>query len=113
MSRLEERGAALEEVSVSVIVPTWNGGKRFRACLAGIAAQEGVGPRELIVLDSGSTDGTVEAAREAGARIMAVDRVSFDHGAVRHRGAEEAEGEVLVFTVQDARPADTRWLRGS
>ena len=68
-------------------------------------------PVDLIVVDSGSKDGTREAASRAGARIIEMDPSRFSHGGARDLGARAAEGDVYVFTVQDARPADAHWLR--
>jgi rhamnosyltransferase len=101
----------LSETGVSIIIPTLNGGRAFIACLEGIEKQQGAGPVELIVVDSGSGDGTLEAAARAGARILEVDRSAFNHGMARDLGARSAGGEIYVFTVQDARPADEHWLR--
>jgi len=101
----------LARTSVSIIIPTLNGGEAFARNLKAMKDQEGVGPLELIVLDSQSRDGTAAAAARAGARVMEVERAAFNHGRVRHRGAISATGDVLVFTVQDARPADRAWLR--
>lgn len=101
---------SIEEVSISVIIPTLNGGDAFAACLEGIEKQKGVGPVELIVLDSQSDDSTPEIAVKAGARVIEVERADFRHGATRHEGAKVASGQVYVFTVQDARAADENWL---
>ncbi len=100
----------LSRTAVSIIIPTLNGGPAFRGCLAGIWQQVGVGQTEIIVLDSGSEDGTPEFAARTGARVIPVARAAFNHGMVRDQGAREAGGEVLVFTVQDALPADSHWL---
>jgi len=102
---------SVAELKVSVIIPTLNGGKAFLECLDGIRRQEGVGSVELVELDSGSEDGTRDAAAEVGARVVSIDMEQFNHGAVRDIGARSASGDVLVFTVQDARPADAAWLR--
>jgi rhamnosyltransferase len=101
----------LPETGISIIIPTLNGGQAFLKCLEGIEKQEGAGPVELIVVDSGSRDGTREAAARAGAKIIEMDPSGFSHGGARDLGARSANGDVYVFTVQDARPADAHWLR--
>ena len=59
-------------------------------------------------MDSGSTDGTVETARRHGAAVHHIE--DFNHGAARNLGASRAAGEYVAFVVQDALPADDRWL---
>jgi glycosyltransferase involved in cell wall biosynthesis len=95
--------------TVSVIIPTQNAGSRFGEVLDGLQRQstQGVnGPMELIVVDSGSTDGTARRAREAGARVMAVEAEAYNHGGTRNRAIEQSQGEVIVLLSQDAVPAD-------
>jgi hypothetical protein len=57
------------------------------------------------MVDSGSTDGSVESAQRYGARVVRIPPGSFNHGLARNLGAEEAKGEYLVFMTQDALPA--------
>lgn len=95
---------------ISVVIPVKNGGERIRRCLEAIAAQrvsEGV---EVVVVDSGSTDGTVELCRSLGARVHEIEPGDFNHGATRNLGAGLAEGEIVVFTVDDALPVGEGWL---
>jgi rhamnosyltransferase len=63
------------------------------------------------VCDSGSTDGSAEAARAAGARVISIDRDQFGHGRTRNLLMRETTGEVVVFLTQDAVPAGPDWLR--
>ncbi|HTE04647.1 MAG TPA: glycosyltransferase [Planctomycetota bacterium] len=86
------------------MVPTLDGGARFVACLAALARQRPA-PAGLVVIDSGSRDGTVAAARAAGAHVIEIPPAEFDHGATRNLGAAALPGvDVLVFLVQDAVP---------
>lgn len=88
--------------SISVIIPTKNAGSLFYAALKKIKQQQGVQEPELIILDSGSTDDTIKIAEDHGAKIISIKPEEFSHSAVRNRGAKEASGEYIVFTVQDA-----------
>ncbi len=97
--------------SISIVIPTKNAGPRFARVLQALAAQDETRPWELVVVDSGSTDGTIAVAERAGARVYSVRPDEFTHGRARNIGAAAATGEVLVFLVQDAEPADPGWLR--
>ena len=95
---------------ISVIIPVKNGGSDLRRCLEGIAAQEVADEVEVVVVDSGSTDGSVDVARAAGARVHEIPPQEFNHGATRNLGVSLARGDVLVFTSQDAHAEDGDWL---
>jgi GT2 family glycosyltransferase len=88
--------------SVSVVIPTLEAGPLFERVLASIAEQRAIGPLELIVADSGSTDGTRELAERAGATVLDVPPGEFGHGRTRNAAAEVATGDVLLVMVQDA-----------
>ena len=94
----------------SVVIPTLNAGPGFAATLDGVFAQEADDDFEVIVLDSGSTDGTPELARARGAAVHDVSGGTFDHGATRDLGISLAGGAYVALLVQDAVPLDGRWL---
>jgi rhamnosyltransferase len=95
---------------ISVVIPVKNGGMGLVRCLEGIASQEIDDEVEVVVVDSGSSDGSVERARGLGAQVHEIGPGQFVHGATRNLAARLSRGEVLVFTVQDAVPFDKRWL---
>jgi glycosyltransferase involved in cell wall biosynthesis len=95
---------------VSVIIPTKNAGEEFEYTLRKITQQEGIGEIELIVIDSGSDDGTVAVSRGYTENIVQIPPEDFHHAKTRNLGAEKATGEFLVFTVQDALPVGNQWL---
>ena len=95
---------------VSVVIPTLNAGPGFEELLKKISVQEGDFDREVLVIDSGSTDNTVELATRYGAAVHHIKRGEFNHGATRNLGISLARGEYVVLTVQDAVPLDERWL---
>jgi rhamnosyltransferase len=63
---------------------------------------------ELVVADSGSSDGSRELARSFGATVINVER--FSHGGTRNLLMERSRGDRVVFLTQDAVPAHARWL---
>jgi len=61
---------------------------------------------EILVIDSGSTDGTAGVALEAGARVVEIPQAEFDHGLTRNQGIEMTAGEIVLMLTQDAVPVD-------
>ena len=98
------------EAKVSVIIPTKNAGDEFDYILRRITQQEYIGEIEIIIVDSGSSDNTLEIAKKYSASIFQIEPVDFHHARTRNFGAEKATGEFLVFTVQDAIPVGNKWL---
>jgi rhamnosyltransferase len=95
---------------ISVVIPVRDGGDDLRRCLDAIARQRVDEPVEVLVVDTNSRDGSRELARSRGARVLEVGAAEFGHGATRNLAASEAEGELLVFTTQDAYAAHEDWL---
>ena len=95
---------------VTVAIPVLNGGPLLRRALAAVAEQEVDGELELVVADSGSTDGSREAAQEVGATVIDVPRAEFSHGGTRNLLMESSRGAHVAFLTQDALPADSGWL---
>ena len=71
--------------------------------LHGLAAQSRP-PDELILVDSGSTDRTVEVAEAAGCRIVRVAKHEFTFGRALNRGCETASGDALLIVSAHVYP---------
>jgi rhamnosyltransferase len=95
---------------ISVVIPVKDGGADLVRCLGAIQSQDVDDEVEIIVIDSGSSDRSVDVARAAGARVHEIPASEFGHGRTRNLGAELARGDVLVFTSQDAYAAGSNWL---
>ena len=95
---------------VSIVVPTRNGVATLPALVEAIAAQADTATREMIVVDSGSTDGTLDVARAAADHVIEIPSSRFNHGTARNLGLARASGRFVVLTVQDARPLAPDWL---
>jgi GT2 family glycosyltransferase len=98
----------MSEHEVTVAIPTRNGGELLKRTLAALERQ--TVKHELLVCDSGSTDGSVAAARAHGARVIEIPRREFSHGGTRNLLMSEARGEHVALLTQDSEPADERWL---
>lgn len=96
--------------SISVVIPTLNGGATIERLLSGIERQS-VEPKEIIVIDSSSDDQTVEIAHShPSVQTIAVNRKDFDHGATRHAAFVQASGAIVCFLTQDSQPVDDSYL---
>lgn len=94
---------------ISVIIPTLEAGSSIGQLLSMLLSQDQP-PSEIIVIDSSSTDNTVDTAIRLGARTIVIPRQAFNHGKTRNTAAMEAQGDILVFMTQDAVPADKNLL---
>lgn len=96
--------------SVSVAIPVLNARTYLPALLDALRAQRPHPPLEILLVDSGSTDGSREFAAQAGPDVRSLDIARFTHGGSRNLGARHARGEFIVFLSQDALPRDDAWL---
>ncbi len=85
--------------SVSIIIPVYNGGTNFIACLESLKMLDPQ-PLEIIVVGDGDTDGSSEAARKEGLLVL---RTPARQGpaSARNLGAEKASGDILFFLDAD------------
>lgn len=90
--------------SVSVVIPVKNAGDEFGLLLKNYVTQKGFKKVEIVIVDSGSTDRTIQTARDFGAIVIEISPEAFTHSYARNIGGEAATGDYLFFTVQDALP---------
>jgi glycosyltransferase involved in cell wall biosynthesis len=96
--------------TVTVAIPVRNGGLLFARTLEAVKSQQIDREVELLVVDSGSTDGSLELARSSGATVKQIPAKDFSHGATRNLMMSIAAGEHVAFLSQDAIPAASSWL---
>ena len=87
-------------MKLSVIIPVHNGGDALRRCLEALAASTRP-PDEVILVDDASTDGSADLAHRHGARVIRLEGPPHGPAFARNRGAEAAEGDVLLFIDAD------------
>ena len=96
---------------VNLFIPTLNAGPIWKDVLAGVAKQNYPISR-LVVIDSGSTDGTLDLINEETCDLIQIDKKDFDHGGTRQMAAETfPDADVFVFLTQDAILADPDAIR--
>jgi len=106
----EKKITPYEDATVSVVIPSKNAGRSFETLLLMFKRQEGLRNIEIIVVDSGSLDNTLEISKKYGAKIIEIPPEKFSHSYSRNVGAENATGRYIFFTVQDALPPSELFL---
>ena len=92
--------------SFSIVIPTFNGGSLFADLLAALSVQRYAGQVDLHIIDSGSSDDTLDRAAATRAHITRIKQSDFNHGLTRNRGIAESTGDLILLLTQDAVPAD-------
>ena len=94
---------------VSVVIPTWNAACWLDQVLT-MLKEQSLPPREIVIVDSGSTDATLAIVQRHGVRLLHIGKEQFDHGGTRSLAAQQTKGEIIAFLTQDAIPADRQAL---
>lgn len=98
-------------MKVSVVIRTYNEQRYLAELLEGIRAQELDGRElEVVLVDSGSTDRTLEIAARFGVRIVPIPKEDFSFGRSLNVGCAAATGDALVFVSGHCIPASRRWI---
>ncbi len=91
-------------MSVSIVIPTYNRLPILTKCLDALEKQDWSGTYEVVVVDDGSTDETVDFLNRNAQRFPHVRLVIADHrgpAAARNRGIHQARGETIIFIDSD------------
>ncbi|MEA2639044.1 MAG: hypothetical protein QOF51_438 [Chloroflexota bacterium] len=97
-------------MQASIVIRAKNEGRDIGETLAAVFGQRGVSDFEVIVIDSGSSDRTVEIARSFPTRIIEIPAELFTYGYAINLGVSEAKGEIVVALSAHSLPASDRWL---
>ena len=109
LTGLMPENSSLPAVSIAILVR--NGMPNLRLLLDSLTQQEGVDSVEIVAVDSGSTDGSLEALAAAGVRIHQIDVANFSFGPTRQLAFSLTRGRVIVTLSQDTMPTSKGWLR--
>lgn len=95
-------------VPVTVVVVNWNGGALLQQCLARLVRQT-VRPARILLMDNGSTDGSVETAERLGGVTVRRLGANLGFAAANNRALAECNTEFVALLNPDALPAPD-WL---
>lgn len=97
-------------VDLSILLLTKNGRRDLERLLPAVYGQRSIPSFEVIAVDSGSTDETVELLRKYPVRLKQIPAHTFHHARTRNLAATLANGRTLILLSQDAIPASDLWL---
>ncbi|MDQ6703198.1 MAG: glycosyltransferase [Pseudomonadota bacterium] len=97
----------------SVFIPTFNTGPQFKAVLERLTGQDTPFKYDILVIDSGSSDDTLDVVKSFKAKNVRLQQIAnkeFQHGRTRNLGIASTEGDYVAILTQDALPSDRYWL---
>jgi rhamnosyltransferase len=94
---------------ISVVVPVRNGGSLFAHLCAALVAARDAWDLDVVIVDSGSEDGTDQLAADAGFRLHRIPATEFGHGRTRNVGVQLAHGDVVCLLTHDVLPCTPDW----
>jgi rhamnosyltransferase len=95
---------------VSVVIPTYNASRYLDVQLRALRTQT-VKDLEILVIDSSSSDKTLDIAKQYSVLTVTIPKEEFDHGGTRTlAGKIRSGGDILVYLTQDALPCDGRTI---
>ncbi len=96
---------------VSIVIRAKNEGQSIGKCLQMVYDQNTTYDFEVIVIDSGSTDDTLDTCRTYPVIIREIAPHEFNFGRTLNLGARFAQGKYMVALTAHAYPADDNWLQ--
>lgn len=94
----------------SIIIRAFNEEKHIGKLIKGIKNQKTTYEIEIILVDSGSTDNTIQIAKNEGAIIVSIKPEEFSFGYALNIGCEKANGEILLFASAHVYPVYNNWI---
>ena len=98
------------KTDVSIVLLVYNGERYLEEVLTSIFGQETKYTFEVIAIDSGSRDGSLEILKKFPVKVHEIPNAEFGHGKTRNLGRKLSKGDYVVFLTQDATPANENWL---
>lgn len=103
------------KIKATIFIPTYSGEKYIGQILEAIFKQDVPFLYEVLVIDSGSKDNTLDIVKKyeqkhKNLKLHIIPNSEFGHGKTRNYAAHMANGEIVVFITHDAIPAHDKWL---
>lgn len=95
---------------ISIVILTKNPGRRIEEVLVSVFEQKTIDDYEVIIVDSGTTDGSLDIMQRFDVRLSRIEPRDFSHSRTRNYAVTLSRGEYVVMLVQDAVPSDEKWL---
>lgn len=100
-----------KSIKASIFIPTYNGEKYLGDLLKAVFRQKLPYEYEVLIIDSGSTDKTLDIIKKfPKVQLHQIPNSEYGHGKTRNLAAQMAKGEFVVYLSQDAVPLNNRWL---
>ncbi len=97
-------------MDVSIVIRTKNEAEFIGVTLRKVDEQEFTGNFEIIIVDSGSTDSTLDIVKRYDVRLIEIPEKEFSYGRALNIGAYYAAGNYIVNLSAHALPRDKEWL---
>ena len=97
--------------NITVVIRALNEEEFLTECLSNIFDQDYNGHIEIVLVDSGSNDRTIEIAHSYDCKIVQIKKSDFSFGRSLNLGCKVASGEVLIFLSAHCIPTDRLWLK--
>ena len=96
--------------TIGVVIRALDESKLIGRCLETLHRQRHAFDLDVLVVDSGSTDSTVQIARSHGARIVELAPGEFDYSKALNLGIDNVRGDIVISLSAHAIPVDDLWL---
>lgn len=93
-----------QQPSLALVILTWNASRYIPALFDGILKQTKQ-PDHILVIDSSSSDHTIELLNRYSVRIHCIPQKEFNHGGTRQLATQLVKADTYIFMTQDAIPA--------
>ena len=94
-------------MSYIIIIPTYNGEKQGIEDLLISIKNQSMPPEKICIIDSSSTDRTVEICKKYGCDITIINKKDFNHGLTRQLGIDNNKNyDYAMFMTQDIKLTD-------